>query len=176
MSKQRGYAAAFSVLMFLATVAVTGCDKSSTEKPAETKVETVDEQLKTAKVELEKKNYGKTIEITVKITQSNPGNVEALYLESQAQALAGSVEAALDALEKALENGFKDFKGLMENKNLDPLKPTPEFETLMQRFNPDAAAKASISDKEVTAGDASIKEENGEQVIKAGDIEIRIPQ
>lgn len=162
--------------MFLVTVAVTGCDKHSAEKQTETKAESVDEQLKTAKVELEKKNYGKTIEITVKIIQSDPKNVEARYLESQAQAMAGSVSEALGSIEKALENGFKDFKGLMENKNLDPLKAMPEFEVLMQRFNPDAAAKASISDKEVTAGDTSIKEEKGEQVIKAGDVEIRIPQ
>jgi len=176
MVKQRGYSKAFSILMFVATVAVTGCDKPSTEKQVETKVESVDEQLKTAKIELEKKNYGKTIEITVKITQSDPKNVEAHYLESQAQALVGSISQGLESLEKALENGFKDFKGLMENKNLDPLKPTPEFEVLMQRFNPDAVAKASISDTEVTAGDTSITEENGEQVIKAGDIEIRIPQ
>jgi hypothetical protein len=163
---------AFAVLIFLATIAVSGCDKSPTEK----KVESVDEQLKSAKIELERKNYGKTIEITIKITQSDPKNVEAYYLESQAQALAGSIKEAMKSLEAAIKNGFKDFKGLMENKNFDAIKQAPEFELLMQRYNPDAAAKASITDKEVKAGDTSIKEENGQQVIKAGDIEIKIPK
>lgn len=173
MEKKTAYLHLFSALSLVTALAVTGCDSTSSENP---KAPSVEEQLNTAKVELENKNYGKTIEITVKITQSDPKNVEAYYLESQAQALAGSLEEAIRSLENALENGFRDFEGLIKNKNLDALKSTPEFELLMQRFNPDAAADAAISSNKVTAGDTSITEENGQQVIKAGDVEIRIPK
>ena len=47
---------------------------------------------------------------------------------------------------------------------------------LIQRYDSNASAKASISDKETKAGDASIKEVDGQQVIKAGAIEIKLPK
>lgn len=159
-------------VLLLASIAIAGCDKFSTEK----KVETVDDQMKTAKVEFDNKNYGKTVEITIKITQHDPKNTDAYYLESQAQSVMGDVKGALKSLEEALKNGFKDFNGITANRNLDSLKQTPDFQALIQRYDPNAAAKASISDKEVKAGDTSIKEEDGQQVIKAGDIEIKLPK
>lgn len=160
-----------AVLLFV-SIAVTGCDKFSTEK----KVETVDDQMKTAKVEFDNRNFGKTVEITIKVTQSDPKNTDAYYLESQAQSVMGDVKSALKSLEDALKNGFKDFKGIMDNKNLDTLKQTPDFQALIQRYDPNSVAKASITEKEVKAGDTSIKEEDGQQVIKAGDLEIKLPK
>jgi hypothetical protein len=165
----------FSMFVLLAVLMLTACTRQA-DKEVKPNTQTVEQQLASAKIELDKKNYGKTIEITIRVTQSDPKNAEAYYLEAQAQSLAGSARDALASLEEALKNGFKDFKGLLDNHNFDSVKQTPEFELLMQRYNPDASAKATISDKEVKAGDTSIKEENGQKVIKAGDIEIRIPK
>ena len=159
-------------IIVLATLVISGCDKFSTEK----KVETVDEQIKSAKTELDNKNYGRVVEIIVKVTQTNPKSTDAFYLESQAQSQMGDVKNALKSLEDALKNGFKDFNGINENKNLDAVKQTADFQVLIQRYDSNAAAKTSISDKETKAGDASIKEVDGQQVIKAGDIEIKLPK
>jgi uncharacterized protein YcfL len=41
---------------------------------------------------------------------------------------------------------------------------------------PQAPAAASVAASEVKAGDASIKQVNGQQVIKAGDVEITLPK
>ena len=160
------------VAILFTSIAIAGCDKFSTDK----KTETVDEQMKKAKTEFDNKNYGKTVEITIKVTQSDPKYADAFYLESQAQSQTGDIKNALNSLEEALKNGFKDFKGIMENKNLDAMKQTPDFQAIIQRYDPNAAAKASVSDKEVKAGDASIKEVDGQQIIKAGNIEIRVPK
>ena len=162
--------------ILLISIVVSGCDKFSSEKKTETKVESVDDQMKSAKTEFDNKNYGKTVEITIKVTQSDPKHTDAFYLESQAQSQMGDVKSALKSLEDALKNGFKDFKGITDNKNLDAIKQTPDFQVLIQRYDPSASAKASISDKEIKAGDASIKEVGGQQVIKAGDVEIKLPK
>ena len=159
-------------IIVLATLVISGCDKFSTEK----KVETVDEQIKSAKTELDNKNYGRVVEIIVKVTQTNPKSTDAFYLESQAQSQMGDVKNALKSLEDALKNGFKDFNEINENKNLDAVKQTADFQVLIQRYDSNASAKASISDKETKAGDASIKEVDGQQVIKAGAIEIKLPK
>jgi uncharacterized protein YcfL len=41
---------------------------------------------------------------------------------------------------------------------------------------PQKEAAASVTDSEIKAGDASIKQVNGQQVIKAGDVEITLPK
>jgi hypothetical protein len=170
--QDRGGMKKIVLFLFLTVIAVSGCDKLSTEK----KAESIDDQMKMAKIEFDNKNFGKTVEITIKITQTDPKNADAYYLESQAQSIMGDVKSALNSLEDAFKNGFKDFSGVMTNSNLDAVKQTPEFQVLIQRYDPSAAAKASISDKEIKAGDTSITEVDGQQVIKAGDIEIKLPQ
>lgn len=166
-----------AITVLFASMVLFGCEKGN-DKSVEKQepVVSVEEQLKSAKVELEKKNYEKTVEITIKITQSDPKNSEAYYLQSQAKSLSGDIKEALRLLEEAIKNGFKDFKSLAENKNLDPLKSTPEFEGIIQRHDPSASAKTSITEKEITAGDdVSIKDSGGKRVIKAGDVSITVP-
>lgn len=57
--------------------------------------------------------------------------------------------------------------------------PSPQEQAREASAAPDTKdigrAAARISDQEATAGDASIKHVNGQQVIKAGDIELTQP-
>ena len=75
-----------------------------------------------------------------------------------------------EILEDALQDGFKDFDDLKTNKNLKELRNVPVFEVVVKKYNPDFSLYSDLS-----AGDVSIKEGNGKQVIKAGDVSITLP-
>ena len=130
--------------------------------------------LSEALAELDKKNFGKSIEITVRITKSDSGNVEAYLIESQAKSMSGDAKAALDSLEQAFKNGLKDMERINKEQRFDPIRLTPEFQELLRRHGFSSAAKVGV--KEITAGNVSIKDEAGSQVIKAGDITLRVPK
>ena len=80
----------FAILIALS---LTACDEDF--NPFKKKEPTVEEQLDQAKAELDNKNYGKSVEITVKITGEDPKNYQAYYVESQAQTLIGAQKEAI---------------------------------------------------------------------------------
>ena len=136
--------------------------------------EQIQKLVSEALAELDKKNFGRSVEITVRVTKSDSGNIEAYLIESQAQSMTGDVKAALDALEHAFKNGFKDFERITKEQRFNPIRSVPEFQELLRKNGFTSAA--NISEKEIKAGDVSIKDESGSQVIKAGDITIRVPK
>lgn len=142
---------------------LSACDKAKQEKP-------IDEQIRQANVELDKKNLSKTIEMTVHIKEIDPKNYQASYISAQAYSLSGDVEKSMKELEDALEEGFKNFDDLKKNKNLKELRSSPVFEVVVKKYEPTFSIYS-----EVDAGDASIKHIDGKQVIKAGDVSITIP-
>ena len=135
----------------------------------------VEEQLDQAKTELEHKNYGKSVEITVKITGEDPKNYQAYYVESQAQTLIGAQKEAIEALTQAMENGFKDFKALEDNKNFDNIRDSNAYRALLKKYDPDYSAVSIKGDDIDVDGEVSIKNVDGKQVIKAGDVSISLP-
>ena len=151
------------LIILLVTLLVVGCDKLKTEKP-------INEQLNDANTELNNKNLSKTIDITVHIKEIDPKNFQASYISAQAHSMSGDVEKSLKDLEDALQDGFKDFNDLKTNKNLKELRDVPVFEVIVKKYNPDFSLYSDIS-----AGDVSIKDGNGKQVIKAGDVSITLP-
>lgn len=151
------------LIILLIAISLAGCDKPKTEKP-------VSEQINEATTELNNKNLTRTIDITVHIKQVDPKNFQASYISAQAHSLSGDVEKALKDLEDALQDGFKDFDDLKTNKNLKELRNVPVFEVVVKKYNPDFSLYSDLS-----AGDVSIKEGNGKQVIKAGDVSITLP-
>jgi len=136
--------------------------------------EQIQKLLTEALAELDKKNFGRSIEITVRITKSDSGNVEAYVVESQAASMAGDAKAAIDALEQAFQNGFKDIERVTKERRFDPIRSLPEFQEMLRRRG--FTSSATVGEKEVSAGNVSIKEEAGTQVIKAGDITLRVPK
>lgn len=162
----------FLVMLVLA-VLLTGCDDF--KNPFKKDEPVAEEQLKQARAELDNKNYGKSVEITVKITGEDPKNYQAYYVEAQAQTMAGAKKEALKALDQAMGNGFKDFKDLADNKNFESIRDSKELHALLKKYDPDYSP-VSIKGDDIEVGDeVSIKNVNGKQVIKAGDVSVSLP-
>jgi len=154
---------------------IAGCDKLGGAFSADkNNPSMVEAQLKEAKTELDNNNYGKTVEISIKISEEEPKNFKANYLHSQASVMAGNVTEALDQLEQAFKSGFKDFDDLENNKNLNAIKENPKYKLILQKYDPNFSS-ISITETEVNADGASIKNLDGKQVVKAGDVSVSLP-
>lgn len=46
------------------------------------------------------------------------------------------IEQAVTALQAAFENGFDNFSTVKQDPDLDPVKGTPAFEALMEKYEP----------------------------------------
>lgn len=158
----------------VASLFVTACDKvmPPPDAPKNQTSIPLSQQLKEAGEELHKKNYGRTVEITTRIIEANPGNSEARYLQAEAQCLMGEIEHALKSLEGALAAGFTDFNRIMNDDTLSALRQAPEFPPLIQRYQ----SNSTGARENIRAGNVSINEENGQQVIRAGDVVLRVPK
>ncbi len=162
----------FLIMLFL-TILLAGCDDF--KNPFKKDEPVAEDQLKQARTELDNKNYGKSVEITVKIIGEDPKNYQAYYVEAQAQTLAGAKEEALKALDQAMENGFKDFKELADNKNFESIRDSKGFHALLKKYDPDYSSVSIKGDDIEVDDEVSIKNVNGKQVIKAGDVSISLP-
>lgn len=159
-------------LLAMSLVALVACDKIQPEKDKLTVPKEAALDVNQAKIELEKKNIGNAVEIIIKIHKSDPSNSESYYVESQADTLKGAFDEAIVSLEKALVLGYKNFEDIKVNKNLEALRSKPQFVTLMNKY--DKNSEAVVSETEIQAGDVSIKEVGGKQVIKAGDVTVNL--
>jgi hypothetical protein len=174
-------AASFCTLLMLAS---NGCNQGTqTESKVLVNTPAADSKLTSEQVqtllgealtELDKKNFGRSIEITLRVIKSDSGNVEAYFIESQANSMTGDVKAAVAALEQAFKNGLKDIERVFKERRFDPIRSNPEFDEMLRRNGFSSAEK--MGEQEVRAGNVSIKEEAGTQVIKAGDITLRLPK
>ena len=149
-------------LALVVIISLCSCEKMKTQD--------LNKNIEEAKTELGKKNLSKTIELAIQIKKTYPNNPEASYLEAQAYSMSGDLDEALNQLEDALENGFKNFEDLKKNKNLDSLRKLPLFEVVVKKYSPEFS-----SDEGESLGDVSIKNENGKQIIRAGDVTISLP-
>lgn len=158
----------FLIMLFISFF-LTSCDDLKKDESV------AEDQLKQAKTELDNKNYGKSGEISVKITGEDPKNYQAYYIEAQAQTMAGAKKEAIKALDQAMGNGFKDFKELADNKNFEGIKDSKEYDALLKKYDPDYSLLSIKGDDVVVDDEVSIKNVNGKQVIKAGDVSISLP-
>lgn len=159
-------------ILAMSLVALVACDKIQQEKDKLTGSQESALDVSQAKIELEKKNIGNAVEIIIKIHKNDPSNSEAYYVESQANTLKGALEEAIASLEKALVLGYKNFDDIKANKNLEALRSNPQFIILMNKY--DKTSESVVSETEIQAGDVSIKEVGGKQVIKAGDVTLSL--
>lgn len=156
-----------SFAIFFSFFLLIGCiDKGSDEKKSQ-------EELDQAKAALQEKNFGKVVEITINLVAKEPRNAEAFYIKSQAEALSGSVNAAIASLESAINAGFKDFNAISINKNFDAIRDKEQFVELIEKNDPNYQKKSKTK---ITAGDVSISEGDDGEEIKAGDVTIKIDQ
>lgn len=153
--------------LLLTVLLLSGCEQ---------KKEAPEDRMRQLSVELDARNFGRAVELSERLLADAPGNANAYFLRAQALSMYGDIDAALLALESAFKAGFKDAHALDTNPNLGPLRGAPRFQSLIEQYGPSPAAKTVVADKEISAGDVSIKEVDGQQVIKAGDIHITLPK
>jgi hypothetical protein len=58
------------------------------------------------------------------------------YNMACAYAQLGNLDEAVAALQVAFENGFDNFATVKQDPDLNPIKGTPAFETLMDKYEP----------------------------------------
>ncbi|MFL6675673.1 MAG: TPR end-of-group domain-containing protein [Massilia sp.] len=153
--------------LLFALLVLAGCSKTAP---------TAQEQAREAAAALETKNFGRAVELTAELTKAEPGNAQSHFLRAQALAMVGDVDGALRSLQSAAGAGFSDLRAIDNNPNLNPLRGDPQFDAWRAQFDTGFAAVPNASGREVKAGDASIREVNGQQVIKAGDIQLTLPK
>ncbi len=139
------------------------------------------DQLKTeATAALSGRNYSTAAQIAQKWADKTPDRYEAYFVLAQAQAQAGDKNAALVALEQAINKGLKDDVQIDSNANLDPIKAMSAYESLMKAQFPDRKVKSEDNhegkkEDKHDNGEVSIIEKDGQQVLRAGDVVIQVP-
>ncbi len=165
-------------LVLLGAALSTACnpkaENNATQLEAPLSAEQIPNLIIDATAEIEKNNFGRAIEITYRISKFSANNIDAYVLRSQAMAMLGKINEALNALEAAFEHGLKDLTQIENQPRLSQLREMPEYQLLISKYG--LHSRAAISQTEIRAGNVSIKEEGGNQVIKAGDISITVPK
>ena len=178
--------------MFLAlSVFLFGCDFDILATPEKIKQET--------KQSIEAKDFTKAAGLAQKYIEKVPTDYEGYFYLAQSKSQTGDKNAAIVALEMAIKNGLKDDQQIEENSNLDPIKLMVAYADLMRKSFPgreeqvfiqterevpagisvgatsSTSSGTSVSASSGTSAQVSIKESNGKQIIRAGDIVIKMP-
>lgn len=77
------------------------------------------------------------LEWTARALAMDPEQVPVLYNAACTYAILGEKDKALDCLEQALRQGFRDTEWLEHDPELDPLRDHPRFKILTQDLDPD---------------------------------------
>lgn len=154
-------------LLFLC-LALSGCELlTSTDK------------LKSeANSALSARNFASAAQLAHKWAEKTPDQHEAYFVLAQAHAQAGDKNAALMALEQAINKGLKDDVQIESNTNLDPIKSMIAYQALMNKHFPGLQAiQQEQHEESKNDGDneVSITEKDGQQTLRAGDVLIQMP-
>lgn len=147
---------------------------SSPMQPLQISTEELQKLVKQASEELDRKNFNKAINISIQITKSDPEFTEAYLIDAQASSMLGNFANAINALQQAFQHGFVNVDFLEKEPRLVGVRATQEYKNLLSKNG--FSSPVEIKDKEINAGDVSIKEDENSQTIKAGDITIKIPK
>ncbi len=155
-------------MTLVVTTSLAGCDTGPFKSAEGLKIDT--------RQSIEAKNYSEAALRAQKLIEKAPQDFEGYFLLAQAKAQTGDNNAALVALDQAIQKGLKDDTQIDKNLNLEPVKKMSAFTDLMNANFPSRKA-AIASEGGASAGYASvsIQESNGKQIIKAGDIVVEIP-
>jgi hypothetical protein len=158
----------------LSTACNPKAENNATQVEAPLSAEQIPNLIIDATAEIQKNNLGRAIDITYRVTKFDSSNIDAYIVRSQAMAIVGNKTEALDALEAAFAHGLKDLTKIEKQPRLNQLREMPEYQFLISKYGLHPAV--AVSQTEIRAGNVSIKEEGGNQVIKAGDISITVPK
>ncbi len=149
-----------------ATAALTGCDLDF--------IKSADNLKADVHKSMDVKNFSEAASIAQRLTEKAPTDYESYFLLAQAKAQASDKNAAIVALEQAIKLGLKDDEQIDKNANLDPIKSMAAYRDLMSASFPSRKGMTGIFGSDAS-GAVSIREGNGKQVIRAGDIVIEVP-
>lgn len=164
------------VLLSVALVAtLAGCDMDAVKSADSLKAE--------ARQSIEAKNFSEAATRARKLTEKTPDDYEAYFLLAQAKAQVGDKNAAIVALEQAIKHGLKDDEQIDKNPNLDNIRSMGAYTDLMNSSFPSrraaqekaAQAHAPADETEAAGASVSIREINGKQVLRAGDVVVEVP-
>ena len=80
------------------------------------------------------------LRVDEELSRMLPGNATVLYNLACSLALVDRPDAALDALEEALQNGYEDLEHLLEDEDLASLHAEPRFRQLIRKLDRSAEA------------------------------------
>ncbi len=81
-----------------------------------------------------KKRFQESLQIERRIIQLRPDDPLAHYNLACSYAILKQPELALGTLRKALEFGYRDFRYIQQDQDLDPIKKDPRFKKLLREF------------------------------------------
>lgn len=82
----------------------------------------------------QKKRYSESLQVERRIIQIRPGDPLAHYNLACSHALLDQPELAFGMLRKALELGYRDFRYINQDHDLDPIRKDPRFRKLIREF------------------------------------------
>lgn len=124
-----------------------------------------------ARHSVEIKNFTEAAATAQKLTEKEPADYEGYFLLAQAKAQVGDKNAALVALEQSIKKGLKDDQQIEKTANLDPIKSMSAYTDLMNSSFPSRKPAQEKPD----STDVSIREADGKQVVRAGDLVVEVP-
>lgn len=154
------------VCALLASASLMGCDVDFLKSADSLKVD--------VQKSLVAKNFSEAAGIAQRLTEKATADFEGYFLLAQAKAQVGDKNASLIALEKAIKSGLKDDEQIDKNANLDPIKSMSAYRDLMDSNFPTRKGMTGLVRSDASGG-VSIREGNGKQIIRAGDVVIEVP-
>ncbi|HOF57627.1 MAG TPA: hypothetical protein PLA81_01065 [Syntrophorhabdaceae bacterium] len=110
------------------------------------------------------KHYTDALQNAEKAKNAEPKNPVVLFVYAQTQSMCGDTFGALKTLDDALRNGFDNKDVLITDIHLAPVRKMDAFGELLKRYG-------------MSYNKTNVKKQahkSGENVIKAGDVEIRL--
>lgn len=150
-------AAGLALATFSAPVSYAGPD----EKPA-----SLTELQKQLRKEYRSGNYEAALKTAEKIQAMQPGEVYAMYNLACMNCLVGKHEEAYKWLEKAIDAGYRDADGLIEDSDFRTIRGEDRFRELVRRIRnatPEAKKGGGVADARKQDPPASVKKANGRQ-------------
>jgi Flp pilus assembly protein TadD len=79
-----------------------------------------------------KGRYAEGLQIDRRLVELRPGDALAHYNLACSYALLKKIDPAIKALRKAVDLGYRDFRYMREDRDLEALRPDPRFRQLLR--------------------------------------------
>lgn len=151
----------FGAFLLCTVLALGGCYKQATT--------IAPEGLDAVRAAIAASNYAQAAELAEKEVAKRPNAPQASFELARAEALRGNDGLAMDALEKAIDNGLGDAANALQDPAFGRIASSKRFAALVLRASPRPRQEAA---PEPEAGDVTIHEDKNGTHIQAGDVHL----